>query len=414
MPGRRSFALVLLLLLVHPAQASRPDRALLVAADTCQAPALALLGRLVAIDSGTENADGVSAVGTLLAGEFARLGGEVRRVPGTVPGVADSLLAVFHGKGRGRILLVPHMDTVFARGVAAERPFAVKGERASGPGAGDDKDGAVAAVCALTALQAVHFTDFERITVLVNSNEETGSFGSRDLIQAQAREHDVALVLESGMDPDALKTRRKGSATITLEVTGRAAHAGVEPEKGRNALIEAAQQALRLGALANPALHTTVNATWMRAGTVSNVIPDHATVLADVRVEEPQELDRVERDLARQVAQPVGEGVVVTATLKRSFPPFPARASTDALVARARAIYAEIGRTLGAGPTGGAGDAGFVAATGTPVLDGLGFVGGAPHGPDDYVLVGSIGPRTYLLARLIEDLARRPPPRDAR
>jgi glutamate carboxypeptidase len=168
---------------------------------------------------------------------------------------------------------------------------------------------------------------------------------------------------------------------------------------------------LLLGLLADPAKQTTVNATLMQAGTVSNAIPDHASVTADVRIQEPGEFDRIERDLAKQISHVQIEGTTVTATLDRGFPPFPHLASTDELAERAKKLYAEIDRPLAAAATGGAGDIGLVAETGTPALDGLGFVGGGAHGVDDYVVISSITPRTYLLARMIMDLGQDPPKR---
>jgi len=223
------------------------DAAVLAAAEACEPYARALLQRLVSIDSGTANVAGLDDLSSTLLPELERLGATVQRVPSTVPGLADSLLATWTGTGRGRILLIAHMDTVFLPGVAAERPYRVDGNRGIGPGAGDDKQGIVTGLCALRALREIGFRDYGRIALILNSNEETGSTGSRELIRAEAAASDVALNLERGVPPDGVVVARKGSAKMNIEITGRAAHSGLEPEQGRNAVVEAAHQILAMG-----------------------------------------------------------------------------------------------------------------------------------------------------------------------
>jgi glutamate carboxypeptidase len=390
-----------------PANA-RADTRILAAAKTCEPKARALLQQLVQIDSGTDDVAGVAAMGAVLKTELESLGANVERVPAATPTVGDNIVATLTGKGKGRILLIAHMDTVFPRGTAAQRPYTVVGEHGIGPGAGDDKAGIVSAVCALRVLHEISYRDYARITLILNSNEETGSVGTRDLIRANARESDVVINLERGVPPDGLEVSRKGSAVITVEITGRAAHAGLEPGKGRNAVIEASHQALQLGSLADTAKETTVNVTMIQGGNAINVIPDHAVIKADVRAFTPEEFERVEAGLRTLAGNTIVPEVEVKASMTRNFPPWPPAASTDVLLKRAQKLYAEIGGTLAGVPVGSSADVAFAAETGTPSIDGVAILGGGAHGVDDYADLSSIVPRVYLLTRMLMDLGRNP------
>jgi glutamate carboxypeptidase len=386
------------------------DAQLMTAIKACEPDARALLERAVAIDSGTGDAEGLNQLGALLARELRSAGfTKVDAIPAEPPAVGNNLVATVEGTGRGKILLISHIDTVFAHGTVAQRPYRVVDEQAYGPGAGDDKQGAVTAICAMRALKAIGFSDFARITLIVNSNEETGSFGTRKLFREHALLSDVAINLERGVPPDGVLVSRKGAAVVTLEITGRAAHSGLEPEKGRNAALEAAHQALAIGTLADPQLETTVNVTVLQSGDKFNVIPDRAVVKADVRAYTPAEFDRVERaakDLAMRTTVP---DVKVVVTMERTFPPWPHVPSTDALLERARAVYAEIGGKLAAVSVGSSADVALTAEAGTPSIDGFGILGDGAHGPDDHADLRSIVPRVYLLARFVMDLGRSPP-----
>jgi len=394
-----------------PCAAAQPHRELLAAVDACKPAAKQLIEQLVAIDSGTGDSEGLARVGALYAARLEALGAQVRSVAPTPPEAGDNIVATFSGTGKGRILLIAHMDTVFNRGAAAASHPHWDGEHYVGPGAGDDKSGGVTAICALGALRDVAFRDFARIQLILNASEETGSLGSRELIRALARDADVAINLERGVPTDAAIVSRKGSAVLTLEFTGRAAHAGLEPEKGRNATLEAAHVALQLAALGDAAQGTTVTVTVLAGGDKTNVVPDHAVLKADVRAFVPEEFDRVEQAAARLAAKPSIDGVMIASQLARSFPPWPRAASTDALLARANGLYDELGRTLHGIAVGGAADVALAAETGTPAIDGFGMEGGGAHGPDDYADFTSLTPRAYLLARFLMDLGRTPPVR---
>lgn len=369
-----------------------------------QDEAVALLGRLVNIDSGTGDHQGMSAIAAIATAELRALGGAIEFVPNS-NGPGENIVARFSSSGRAKILLIAHMDTVFAAGTARERPFRIQGRRAYGPGIQDDKGGIVAALYALKILRDVGFRNYERITLLLNSNEETGSVGSRALIERLAREHDVALNLEPGRPADGLVIWRKGSAVARIEVKGRSAHAGVAPDDGRNAAMELAHQILQLSKLANRALGTTVNFTVLSAGDRSNVIPDSAAAQGDVRAQVPEEFDRVERQLATMSKNKLIPDTEVTTSLTRFFPVMQQNDETDALAAKAQAIYGELGKKLTLEGSGGAADSSFSAGAGTPSLDGLGFVGGNSHSPDEYAELDSVAPRLYLLARLLMELS---------
>lgn len=386
------------------ASAAAENPALLDEARSQQPAALALLEKLVNIDSGTFNAKGLDAVGAIAAAELGRQGFRIEKLPAT-PAAGHNLVATRTGTGKGRVLLVAHLDTVFADGTAAKRPFRVEGRRAYGPGIMDDKGGIVIAIHAARLLGE---QDFGKLTILLNTNEETGSEGTRALIDRLAREHDVAFNLEPGRAADGLVVARKGSGAIELDVTGKASHAGVAPKQGVNAALEAAHQLVQLSRLGDDAKETTVSWTVIHGGDRANVIPDHARATADVRVKTPDEYDRLERDLRRLAANQLVPEAKVAVALKRDFPPMPASPVTDALARRATAVYAEIGRKLTLESSGGAADASLVFAAGLPTLDGLGIVGGGIHTADEYAEIDSIAPRIYLLARLVQEYGRNP------
>ena len=369
-------------------------------------PALKLLERLVNIDSGSGYEPGLTQVRTLLSAELKALGASIETVPNTAPDKSQHVVATLKGSGKAKILLLAHMDTVFKEGSAAARPFHIKDGRAYGPGVMDDKGGIVVALQALKILKDMNFKDYGQVTLLLDASEETGSEVASALIQKVAKEHDVTLNLEPGRPADGLVVWRKGSATAVVEVTGKASHAGVAPELGRNAAMEAAHQILQLGQLGDPEKKTTVNFTVINAGDRINVIPDHAVAKADVRAAVPEEFDRVEKDLARVASTRLIADTQVTTRLERGLPPMPQTPASDKLVAMAQGIYGELGRTLTVEGTGGAADASLAAAVGVPTLDGFGIVGGNIHTPEEYAEVESLVPRVYLLTRMLMELSR--------
>ncbi len=397
--------LAVALVLSAPALAE-PNRPILDKAQGFVPEALKLWERLVNIDSGTGDEEGLKAIAAILLEELKRSGATVETIPVTRPSVGDNIVATLNGTGKGKVLLMAHMDTVFAKGAAAARPFRIKDGRAYGPGVSDDKSGIIAAVYVLRILNELKFKDYERVTLLLNSNEETGSRGSRQLIERLAKEHDVTLNLEAGRPGDGLVIWRKGSAQLTVEVKGRSAHAGVAPEDGRNAALELAHQVLQISKLGNPEKQTTVNVTVLRAGDRTNVIPDAANARLDVRALVAEEFDRVEREAAASARNKLITDTEVITSLLRSFPAMPQNPRIDMLASMAQRIYGEIGRTLKLEGSGGAADSSLAAGVFKPTLDGLGLVGGNAHTEREYAEVDSMVPRIYLLTRLVMELGR--------
>jgi glutamate carboxypeptidase len=299
--------------------------------------------------------------------------------------------------GTPRVLLLGHFDTVWPLGTLARWPFAVADGIATGPGVFDMKAGIVAGFHALAALGGPP----EGVAVLLTSDEETGSLTSQPLIEGEALGLEAVLVLEPGLGRD-LKVARKGVSIYDLTVHGRAAHAGLEPEKGVNALVELAHQVLAIERLARPELGTTVTPSVATAGTGTNVVPGTARVAVDVRVASADEQHRV--DAAMRALPPVlpEARLVVAGGVNR--PPLEQEHSA-ALYARVAEVARRLGVAApGAARVGGASDGNFTAALGIPTLDGLGAVGAGAHAEGEHVEVASLPERAALVAGLVADL----------
>mgnify|MGYP001964529318 FL=1 len=362
---------------------------------------------MVDIESPSLDEVGLRAMEAELTHQIRELGGEVESVPATV-GPGNHVLGRWRGKGKGRVLLVSHMDTVYPAGILKTFPWRQEGDKVFGPGVLDDKGGIALALMAVRLLRDSGRDTFETITLLSTTDEEKQSAGSKDLIKALAREHDVAFVLEFGTPDDRIVLSRKGMGYLRVTVTGRAAHAGAEPEKGCNAAMEMAFQLIQMKDLGRPERQTSVNFTLLNGGERSNIIPAEAKAQADVRVLDPDEFDRLENDAAFLAAtQQLFRCSKVRTSLERGRPPFPLSDGTRKLVDQAQSIYSEIGRTLDTEASGAGTDGNYTAAAGTTTLDGLGPVGGGAHtAGEEYIEVGLIAPRIYLLARLIEEVSR--------
>lgn len=403
---RTLLAATLALSFAAPAYSVEPHKPIQAQAEQYKGEALKLLERLVNIDSGSGYEPGLTQVRDIAVDELKQLGFSIELVPDKAANNSH-VVATLKGTGKARILLMAHMDTVFKEGSAAERPFHIKDGRAYGPGVMDDKGGIVAGIYALKVLKDQGFKDYAQITFLLDASEETGSEAASELIRNTAKGHDVTLNLEPGRPADGLVVWRKGSATAVVEVKGKAAHAGVAPELGRNAAMEAAHQILQLGKLGDEEKKTTINFTVLKAGDRTNVIPDQATAKADVRAALPEEFDRIEKDLVRVSANKLIPETEVKTSLQRGLPPMPQTAESDKLVAIAQGIYAELGKKLTIEGSGGAADASLSAGVGTPTLDGFGIVGGNIHTAQEYAEVESVVPRVYLLGRMIMELSKR-------
>lgn len=376
-------------------------------AQQAQSEFIKKLEPLVNIDSGTGYAEGITKVEDIIIEHLKSIGAQIE-ITKVTTGVGRNIIATIQGTGRSNnrknLLLLAHSDTVFKQGTAAERPFKIVSGKAYGPGVMDDKGGIILGIEALKILKEINFNNFGKITFLINPDEEKGSKGSRELIKQIAKQHDYALVLEFGSPQDKVTSWRKGIGSYGFEVKGKAAHAGAEPEKGCNALLEAAHQSLQMKNLGNPSKQTTVNFTLFQAGERANIIPDSAKVQADVRVLEAVEFDRLERDFTKISRNKLLPCTQIKVVAERGRPPFPPNSKTDALVKKAQAIYKEIQLDLGVEGSGGGTDGNYAAAVGTATLDALGPVGGGAHGVDEYIDLERIAPRIYLLTKLLMDL----------
>lgn len=399
-------ALVFALSLALPTAWAARDEAVYELAAAKKEALLAELATYVNIDSGSTYEPGLKKFQGLLIDRLKELGAEVEYYPVNKPQAGYNIVATFRGTGKGSILLLGHADTVWAAGTVEKRPFRMDDKRAYGPGVSDDKGGLVLGLYALTLIKELGFENFEKITFAINPDEERSSLESRDLIMKLAKEHKYAICLEPGIPGDFVMNWRKGIGRLTMEVTGRNAHAGIEPEKGRNATVELAHQIVQLSNLGDAKKMTTVNWTLLdKTKTPVNVIPDYAWAQADVRVLYPEEYDRITKDAEKIIKKQLVPDTQVKLSWFKGRPPFAKNDKTDALVAHLQNIYAgELGMKLGVEGSGGGSDANYAAIVGAIAVDGLGIVGGGDHTPDEFIELNSIVPRLYLLTRVMMDI----------
>ncbi|WP_400996317.1 M20 family metallopeptidase [Agromyces sp. GXQ0307] len=297
-----------------------------------------------------------------------------------------------------RVLLLAHHDTVWPIGSLETHPFSIQDGVIRGPGCFDMLTGLVMAVHVMA--QVGHLPD-AAVTLLVTGDEELGSPSSRELIEQEAEGCVAALVLEASGDGGAIKIGRKGTSNYTVAITGRAAHAGLEPEKGLNATVELAHQVAAVVGFADASLGTTVTPTVAQSGTTVNTVPAHSSFEVDVRALTSAEQERVDAAF-RTLASATGARIAVHGGINR--PPLEV-AATEGVWRRARAVASELGLDLpDAIVVGGASDGNFTAGIGVPTLDGLGAVGGGAHADHEHAMVDDIPNRTALLAGLIRDL----------
>ena len=302
-----------------------------------------------------------------------------------------------HWKGSDdtKVLIVGHHDTVFPLGTVARRPFTREGNIGRGPGIFDMKAGIIQAIYGVAAVKEWYHTE-----ILITADEEVGSHASRALLEERARATGAVLVLEPSADGGALKIARKGTGTFNVTITGRASHAGLEPEKGINALVELAAQVPRIVAIARPDVGTTVTPTVAKAGTADNVVPDSATIAVDVRCVIPEEKDRLEAEMSRLTATLAGARVEVSGGMNR--PPMH-ESMTKELFAIAEKVADDYGITgLRGVAVGGGSDGNLTAAVGVRTLDGLGAVGAGAHAETEHVQLDAMPERAALVAGLVQ------------
>jgi glutamate carboxypeptidase len=364
---------------------------------------LANLERLVNMDSFSRDKADVDRVGAEFRKLFEEFGFSVDVHPSDTYG--DSLLASLTGAGSIKILMIGHMDTVHPAGTPLRLPYRREGDIAYGPGTVDMKAGVLMGAYAMHHLKEAGTLPFGKLSLLVNSDEEIGSPSSRAFIEEQAKAHDVVLVLEGPQTRREIVSRRKGSATFKLTVTGRAAHAGVEPELGRNALVELAHQIIALQELNAPEAGTTVNVCMAQAGIAHNAIPGVATASIDVRALNAAEADRIVQAIRDQVATTTVPDTSCELTGGFTRPPMEKTEVSAKLIALTQRFAEELGTPLKEITMGGGTDGNFTAAVGVPTLDGMGPDGGLSHSEREFLEIPSIWERMAILLRVIEHLS---------
>jgi glutamate carboxypeptidase len=377
---------------------------------------LARIEELVNLDSGSWSADGVNRVADRCEARFREGGWTVERHPHrpgpdwTGPGLGDVVVGrraggLPVGRGGRRLLLLAHMDTVFDDGTAAARPFSTRDGRAYGPGVADDKAGVACGFEAVEVLcDRLGFDGFAAITLVCSPDEEIGSPFSRALIEALAGEHDVAIGLEAARTNGALVSARKGISAFTVEVAGRAVHAGIRPREGVSAVLEAAHKTVALQALNGRWKGVTCNVGVLRGGTRTNVVPERAILDVEVRAATAAAFELAMAEVERIVAASSVPGATARLLPAHRHPPMERTPAVAALVAEAQEVARRLGFEVGEAATGGAGDANTTAAAGLPTIDGLAPVGGEAHGPTEWLDLDSVVPRTALLAGLLARL----------
>jgi len=404
-----------LVLFASSAHAQAPD-AVRAQAQRERQPLLDTLRDLVSIESGSADIEGLRQIGSLIADRLPALGGEVEMVPPaanmprfltTPPTVGDTVVARFRGRGTKRLLLLAHMDTVYQRGMLAQQPFRVDGDRAYGLGVADDKHGVALILHTLAALKALNFDRYGLITVLISPDEEIGSVAERDLIATLGAEHDLVLSCEGSPQDESVRLATSGVQMAVLTVKGRASHAGSAPEQGRNAVYELAHQLLQMRDLSDPAKAVKVNWTVVSGGSVPNAIPAEARAIGDMRADDERNFAAVEARIRERIRDHLIPDTTVEVRFERLYPPLPFREQSLKAAQHAQRLYAEVGGTLKVATvsTGGGTDAAYAALrTSAPVIEGFGLRGYGSHSNDaEYINISSIEPRLYLLSRMIID-----------
>ncbi len=371
---------------------------------------LADLERLVNIDCGSYTPDGVNEVGHFVASFLSDLGADVDIRPDPEGRFGNTIVGTFTGRaGAPRVILIGHMDTVFDPGTVAERPFRMADGVAHGPGVTDMKSGLLAGLYALKAvIETAGGLPFERVTFVANPDEEVGSPTSTPHIRALAADADACLVLECARANGDIVSARKGILETRVVIHGRAAHAGVEPEKGRNAILEAARIVRDLHALNGRWPGVTVNVGVIRGGTRPNVVAERCELEVDVRATDGTGLDAVEAALRATVAATDDPDVTTVLEVMAGWRPMEKLARSDRLVKHAQAVAWRLGFEVRDTSTGGASDANTTSGMGIPSLDGLGPIGGNDHAPGEYLDVDSVVPRTAMVGGLLLAIARDP------
>ena len=357
--------------------------------------------QLVEIESPSDNKSTVDQLGALLAGRFEKIGGHAKFH--RVPNFGDHLQVDFAGARGGKpVLLLGHIDTVYSMGTLSNMPCRVADGRLWGPGVLDMKSGIALMLHAIEGLRTWHGDSMPRpVTVLLVTDEEVGSESSRRITESLARRSEAVLVLEPSYGlKGAVKTARKGVGEYTIKVTGKAAHSGLDFDKGESAIVELAKQITALSKLVNLKRGLTLNVGVVSGGTRTNVIPASATASLDVRVKQMKDAKAIDRQL--RALKPFNRKCKLEITGAVNRPPMERSTDVAMLYKKASEIAKDLGWKLEEAAVGGGSDGNFTASLGIPTLDGLGGVGEGAHATHESVVISELPRRAALLAELIE------------
>ncbi len=369
---------------------------------------------LVQIESGSQDIAGLNQIAQVVAERLKLVGAEVSiensanisRMDDTPEQVGPMVKAILKGKGKSKIMLIAHMDTVYEKGMLKDQPFKVEGDKAYGLGIIDDKQGVAAILHVIDSLKKLNYQNYGTITVLMNSDEEISSPASRQMITDTAQDQDLVLSFEGGGKEGNLRLATSGIGAAYLDIKGKASHAGVKPEAGVNALTELSHQIAQLQNLSNPQTGLKLNWTVAHAGKTRNVIPDSASAQADVRAIRVEDFNAVEKTLTEKVKNKKLSDSQVNVKFEVRRPPLTANDASKKLAEKAQQIYKNelnMPLTVSSQPTGGGTDAAFAGLKSkAAVLEGVGLSGDGAHSSNaEYILIDSIVPRLYLATRLI-------------
>jgi len=410
----RMWAAPIALAFAASSAAAASDTKLLDAATRAQPAVIDTLKSLVQIETGSGDLDGLAKMATLLDDRLKALGFKTERRKTTAGAGADIVVGTLKGTGKRNIMLQAHMDTVYLSGILQTQPYKQDGNKLYGPGIADDKGGLAVILHALAILRDAGWNDYATLTVLVNPDEEVSSVGSGEIISALADQHDTVLSFEptaakAVVPGESLLLGAAGIAQVTLEVKGRASHAGAAPELGRNAILEISHQMLQTRDLAKDIPGVTLNWTNVVSNKARNQIPELATAVGDVRITVPGAENKLREALQAKVASSrLIPDTTTTVKLEVARPSFLAGAPGLALGRKAQAIYKEIDRELALAPmTGGGTDAAYARRSGNAtVVESFGLAGYGYHARDEYIEIDSIVPRLYLVTRLLTEIGK--------
>ncbi|NLN84092.1 MAG: M20 family metallopeptidase [Firmicutes bacterium] len=365
---------------------------------------LAELEEMVNTETPSDRKDLLDLFSISLAQKFSDLGAETKFI---LESKAGNHLKVEYGQGEKQALILCHFDTVFAAGTVAQRPFTYDADKkiARGPGVLDMKAGIISALWAIKAFEALEISPEVKVVLLFNSDEEVGSRSSRPYIEEEAKKSDVVFVLEPGIGPEGTyKLWRKGTGGFRVNITGKASHAGANPEEGISAIDELSYLIQKIHALNNPLTGTTLNVGVVGGGTRGNVVAQDAWAQVDLRVMTAQEGERVVREVL--AIEPTGQAQIeITGGLSR--PPMEITEAATALYEKATALAKELGYSYDQGGTGGGSDGNFTAALGITTLDGMGGVGHGAHSEEEYILTEHLTVRTAIIAEMIRQIGQK-------